>query len=113
MSDSFARFCAKSWLTVDRSKSEVNVVDDGQVEPGNSPFGSKPFNSENFYTLRKAQVLIEKRRQACNKVTPHNATRYRPQTPESAIKVELESDYALTFKLDHLMATIQYASQIY
>ncbi|MCJ2114038.1 transposase, partial [Methylobacterium sp. E-025] len=39
-------------------------------------------NSEIFYTLREAQVVIESWRRHYNGVRPHASRGYRPQAPE-------------------------------
>ena len=39
-------------------------------------------NGENFYTLREAQVLMERWRVHYNTIRPHSALGYRPPAPE-------------------------------
>ena len=40
-------------------------------------------NGEIFYTLKEAQILIERWRWEYNTVRPHSALRYRPPAPEA------------------------------
>jgi putative transposase len=40
-------------------------------------------NGEIFYTLKEAQILIERWRQECNTLRPHSALGYRPPAPEA------------------------------
>jgi transposase InsO family protein len=43
----------------------------------------KLLNGEIFYTLKEAQILIERWRQEYNTVRPHSALGYRPPAPEA------------------------------
>jgi hypothetical protein len=45
-------------------------------------------NGEVFYTLREAQILIERWRHHYNTVRPHSALRYRPPAPESMMLID-------------------------
>ncbi len=45
-------------------------------------------NGEVFYTLREAQILIERWRRHYNTVRPHSALRYRPPAPESKMPID-------------------------
>ena len=45
-------------------------------------------NGEVFYTLREAQILIERWRHHYNTVRPHSALRYRPPAPESMMPID-------------------------
>ena len=40
-------------------------------------------NGEIFYTLKEAQILIERWRREYNTVRPHSALGYRPPAPEA------------------------------
>jgi transposase InsO family protein len=44
--------------------------------------------TEPFYTLREAQILIERWRHHYNTVRPHSALRYRPPAPESIVPID-------------------------
>ena len=45
-------------------------------------------NGEVFYTLREAQILIERWRHHYNTVRPHSALGYRPPAPESLMPID-------------------------
>ena len=47
-------------------------------------------NGEVFYTLREAQILIERWRHHFNTVRPHSALHYRPPAPESMMPIDQE-----------------------
>lgn len=44
-------------------------------------------NGEIFYTLKEAQILIERRRYHYNTVRPHSALGYRPPAPENGPRI--------------------------
>jgi transposase InsO family protein len=48
----------------------------------------KLLNGETFYSLREAQILIERWRHHYNAVRPHSALGYCPPAPESIITVD-------------------------
>ena len=89
-SDNGPEFTAKAvrhWL----SRIGVKTL---YIEPGspwengyNESFNCKLryelLNGEIFYTLREAQVLIERWRHTYNTVRPHSALQYRPPAPET------------------------------
>jgi hypothetical protein len=52
-------------------------------ESFNARFRDELLNGEVFYTLREAQILIERWRHHYNTVRPHSALGYRPPAPES------------------------------
>ena len=54
----------------------------------NSRFRDELLNGEVFYTLREAQILIERWRHHFNTVRPHSALRYRPPAPESMMPID-------------------------
>ncbi|MCZ4263082.1 transposase, partial [Limimaricola sp. G21655-S1] len=45
-------------------------------------------DGEIFYTLREAQILIERWRKHYNTVRPHSSLGYRPPAPESIVPVD-------------------------
>jgi len=45
-------------------------------------------NGEVFYTLREAQIIIEKWRKHYNTKRPHSALGYRPPAPETIIQMD-------------------------
>jgi transposase InsO family protein len=57
--------------------------ENGSVESFNGKFREELLNRELFYTLREAQVVIERWRRTYNQVRPHSAWGYRPPAPET------------------------------
>jgi putative transposase len=57
--------------------------ENGYVESFNGKFRDELLNGELFYTLREAQVVIERWRRTYNQVRPHSALDYRPPAPET------------------------------
>ena len=57
--------------------------ENGYVESFNGKLRDELLNGELFYTLREAQVMIERWRQAYNQVRPHSALGYRPPAPHT------------------------------
>jgi len=60
----------------------------GYCESFNARFRDELPNGEVFYTLREAQIQIEKWRRHYNTVRPHSALGYRPPTPESIVPID-------------------------
>jgi transposase InsO family protein len=63
----------------------------GYCESFNARFRDELLNGEIFYTLKEAQILIERWRHHYNTVRPHSALEYRPPAPESIITVDQNS----------------------
>ena len=61
--------------------------ENGYVESFNGKLRDELLNGEVFYTLREAQVLIERWRKHYNQVRPHSALGYRPPAPEARLMV--------------------------
>jgi len=57
-------------------------------EAFNARFGDELLNGEIFFSLREAQILIERWRRHCNTVRPHSALGYRPPAPEAIVTVD-------------------------
>ncbi len=55
----------------------------------------EPLNSEIFYTLKEAQVLIEQWRRHYNTIRPHSALDYRPPAPAAILPDTNVPDYAV------------------
>ena len=55
--------------------------ENGYVESFNGKFRDELLDREIFYTLREAQILIERWRRQYNEVRPHSALGYRPPAP--------------------------------
>ena len=91
-SDNGGEFTAKAvreWL----SRLAVQTL---YIEPGspwengyNESFNGKLrdelLNGEIFYTLKEAQVMIQRWRQHYNTIRPHSALGYRPPAPEAIL----------------------------
>ena len=57
--------------------------ENGYAESFNGKLRDELLDREIFYTLKKAQVLIERWRQHYNQVRPHSSLGYRPPAPEA------------------------------
>ena len=57
--------------------------ENGYVESFNGKLRDELLNLEIFYTLREAQVLVERWRKHYNTVRPHSSLGYRPPAPEA------------------------------
>ena len=57
--------------------------ENGYVESFNGKFRDELLNRARFYTLREAQVVIERWRRIYNQVRLHSAGGYRPPAPET------------------------------
>ena len=62
--------------------------ENGYVESFNARFRDELLNGEIFYSLREAQILIERWRRHYNTVRPHSALGYRPPAPETTIPMD-------------------------
>ena len=57
--------------------------ENGYIESFNGRLRDEFLNGEIFYTLREAQVLIEKWRKDYNTIRPHSSLGYKPPVPEA------------------------------
>ena len=89
-SDNGPEFTAKAvraWLA--RIKVETLFIEPGSPwengfnESFNGKLRDELLNGEIFYTLKEAQVLIERWRRHYNTIRPHSALGYRPPAPEA------------------------------
>ena len=89
-SDNGPEFTAKAvraWLA--RIKVETLFIEPGSPwengfnESFNGKLRDELLNGEIFYTLKEAQVLIERWRKHYNTIRPHSALGYRPPAPEA------------------------------
>jgi putative transposase len=84
----FTAHAVREWL-----KDEIGVTplfiepgspwENGYVESFNGRFRDELLNGEIFYTLREAQVIIERWRHEYNTFRPHSSLGYRPPAPET------------------------------
>jgi transposase InsO family protein len=59
--------------------------ENGYNESFNGKLRDELLHGEIFYTLREAQVIIERWRQEYNTFRPHSSLRYRPPAPETVL----------------------------
>jgi len=62
--------------------------ENGYCESFNARFRNELLDGEVFYSLREAQILIERWRRHYNAIRPHSALGYRPPAPESIVPVD-------------------------
>ena len=100
-SDNGAEFTAiavREWL--DRIGVKTLFIEPGSPwengynESFNGKLRDELLNSEIFYTLKEAKVLIERWRQHYNTVRPHSSLGYRPPAPEAILPSPSVRPYA-------------------
>ena len=69
--------------------------ENGYNESFNSKLRDELLNTEIFYTLKEAKVLIEKWRRHYNTVRPHSSLGYRPPAPGTVLPATHVPAYAL------------------
>jgi putative transposase len=62
--------------------------ENGYCESFNARFRDELLNGELFYSLKEAQIPIEKWRIYYNTVRPHSSLGYRPPAPESIVRMD-------------------------
>jgi len=62
--------------------------ENGYCESFNARFRDELLNGEVFYSLREAQILIERWRRHYNTVRPHSSLGYRPPAPETFVPID-------------------------
>ncbi len=95
MSDNGAEFVAikvRAWIAAVGAKTAViepgSPWENGYCESFNTHFRDELLKGELFYTLRDAQILIEKWRRHYNTVRPQSALGYRPPAPETIVPMD-------------------------
>ncbi|MEM7497980.1 MAG: IS3 family transposase [Pseudomonadota bacterium] len=82
----------RDWITAVGAKTAFiepgSPWENGYCEAFNARFRDELLNSEIFFSLREAQILIERWRHHYNTVRPHSALGYRPPAPEAIIPVD-------------------------
>jgi len=63
----------------------TQVID---TEVFNSRFRDKLLNGELFYTLKKAEIVIEQWRKHYNTIRPHSALGYHPPAPQTIVQMD-------------------------
>jgi transposase InsO family protein len=66
-------------------KGMTQVMD---TEVFNSRFRDKLLNGELFYTLQKAEIIIEQWRKHYNTIRPHSALGYHPPAPQTIVQMD-------------------------
>jgi putative transposase len=69
--------------------------ENGYNESFNGKLRDELLNGEIFYTLKEAQILIERWRREYNTVRPHSALGYRPPAPEAIQAIPGDPGYAM------------------
>ena len=62
--------------------------ENGYCESFNARFRDELLNGELFYSLKEAQILIQKWRMHYNTARPHSSLGYRPPAPESIVRMD-------------------------
>ena len=82
--------------------------ENGYNESFNGKLRDELLNGEVFYTLKEAQVLIERWRQEYNTFRPHSALKYKPPVPEATqprildpTRLQTKTNHTLTLKVVH------------
>ena len=65
--------------------------ENGYNESFNGKLRDELLDREIFYSLREAQVLVERWRQEYNRIRPHSALGYRPPAPEAVLPRRIQS----------------------
>ncbi|NIT14263.1 MAG: IS3 family transposase [Candidatus Dadabacteria bacterium] len=71
--------------------------ENGYNESFNGKLRDEMLNTEIFYTLKEAQVLIEQWRRHYNEVRPHSSLGYRPPAPKAVILGDNNKEYLANF----------------
>ncbi len=89
-SDNGSEFTAKivrQWLTITGVKTLFiepgSPWENGYNESFNGKLRDELLNGEIFYTLKEAQILIERWRIEYNTIRPHSSLNYRPPAPQT------------------------------
>jgi transposase InsO family protein len=82
----------RSWITAVGARTAFiepgSPWENGYCEAFNARFRNELLNAEIFFSLREAQILIERWRCHYNTVRPHSALGYRPPAPQAIIPVD-------------------------
>ena len=88
----FVALAVRDWIAAVGTKTAYiepgSPWENGYCESFNGRFRDELLNGEVFYTLREAQIIIEKWRQHYNTKRPHSALGYRPPAPEAIIQMD-------------------------
>ena len=88
----FVAQAVRDWIAAVGAKTAYiepgSPWENGYCESFNCRFRDELLNGEVFYTLREAQIIIEKWRKHYNTKRPHSALGYRPPAPEAIIQMD-------------------------
>ena len=88
----FVAEAVQKWIKAVGAKTAYIVPgspwQNGYCESFNARFRDELLNGEIFYTLKEAQIIIEKWRKHYNTKQPHSALRYRAPTPETIVQLD-------------------------
>jgi len=88
-SDNGPEFVARHWIRALGAKTAYiepgSPWENGYCESFNSKLRDELLDSEIFYTLEEARVIIENWRRHYNEVRPHSSLGYKPPAPEILI----------------------------
>ncbi len=94
-SDNGAEFIAKTvqgWIGAVGAKTAFiepgSPWENGYCESFNARFRDELLDAAVFYSLREAQILVERWRSHYNTVRPHSSLGYRPPAPEAVIPID-------------------------
>jgi len=94
-SDNGPKFIAqkvRDWIAAVGAKTAYIMLgspwENGYCESFNARFRDELLNGELFYTLKEAQILIERWRVHYNTVRPHSSLGYRPPAPDSIVPID-------------------------
>ena len=88
----FVALAVRDWIAAVGAKTAYiepgSPWENGYCESFNGRFRDELLNGEVFYTLREAQIIIEKWRKHYNTKRPHSALGFRPPAPETIIQMD-------------------------
>jgi transposase InsO family protein len=75
--------------------------ENGYNESFNGKLRDELLNTEIFYSLREAQVLIEQWRRHYNEIRPHSSLGYKPPAPQAIVSVNKTKEFEDRFPSTH------------
>ena len=88
----FIAEAVKGWIKAVGTKTAYiepgSPWENGYCESFNGRMRDELLNGEIFYSLREAQIIIERWRNHCNTKRPHSALGYRPPAPEATVPMD-------------------------
>ncbi len=82
----------RNWIEAEGAKTAYiepgSPWESGHVESFNARLRDELLDGEVFYSLREAQILIERGRQHYNTVHPHSSLGYCPPAPKSIVPMD-------------------------